>query len=167
MLKSEVQMIELSIFKSKIIIDGEIGPHPTNIQKQYNILSQIAIEEYMKLETFLPKFEKFLLTKNIEFKSGSEIILKEFLDSVESFQEMEIFNKNGILNGNFFLLTNYLENYLNFSLTVNFPEIFCVIEDLALSIKYATSNIWMLQEMLLKKEEKPTGERYIGSSNIL
>lgn len=104
MLKREVKMIELSVFKSKFIRDGEIDPHPTNMQKQYNLLSQMAIEEYMKLETFLPKFENFLLTQNVEFKSGSEIILKEFLNSVESFQEMEIFNKDGILNGNFFVI---------------------------------------------------------------
>lgn len=102
MLKSEIQMIELFVFKSKIVRDGEIGPLPTNIQKQYNLLSQMAIEEYMKLETFLPKFENFLLSQNVEFTVGSEIILKEFLNSVESFQEMEIFNKSGILNGNFF-----------------------------------------------------------------
>lgn len=102
MLRKEVQLIELSVFKTKIFRNGGIDSHPTNFQKQYNLLSQMAINEYMKLEIFLPKFEKFLLTKNIEFKAGSEIILKEFLNSVENFQEMEIFDKNGILNGNFF-----------------------------------------------------------------
>lgn len=101
MLKSEILMIELSVFKCKITQVLEISPKPTNIQKQYNLLSQIAIEEYMKLEIFLPKFEKFLLTKNVEFKTGSDVILKEFLSSVQSFQELELFNQNGTLNGNF------------------------------------------------------------------